>query len=176
MKSLILSVAVFLGISLSQAATVSENAVGLYQGEEHIEEQPTGRVCYLYVDYIEANPLGRHCYNLTTRPVFSTDRDSHPKDEIVVQGHVTNYHRPEYPAIKTCAMSLDGKASGNDIYGNDSTNLYNQIFSWESSHGGYRFNFFVTFSPATKLPSRTRFHRMNWMSEKDYDCVNLQRL
>ena len=96
MKSIILSVAILIGASVSQAATVSDNTVGLYQGEEQVGEQPTGRTCYLYVDYVVANPVGRHCYNLTTRPVFSTDRDSHPKDEIVVQGHVTNYHRPEY--------------------------------------------------------------------------------
>lgn len=176
MKYSILTAALLLSVSMSQAATISENTVGLFQGEEQVNEQPTGRICYLYVDYAEVNPVGRHCYNLTTRPVFSTDRDSHPKDEIVVKGHVTNYHRPEYPAVKTCAMSLDGKTSGNDIYETDATKLYNQLFSWEAKYGRYQFDFFVTFSPATKLPTRTRLHRMNWMSEKDYDCVNLQRL
>jgi len=176
MKISILTVAILLSVSMSQAATISENTVGLFQGEEQVNEQPTGRACYLYVDYVEVNPVGRHCYNLTTRPVFSTDRDSHPKDEIVVQGHITNYHRPEYPTVKTCAMSLDGKTSGDDIYGTDATNLYNQLFSWEGQHRGYQFDFFVTFSPTTKLPSRTRLHRMNWLSEKNYDCVNLQRL
>lgn len=176
MKTLILSAALIMGTSISFAATVAENTVGLYQGEEQVNEQPTGRTCYLYVDYVESNPVGKHCYNLTTRPVFSADRDSHPKDEIVVQGHVTNYHRPEYPTVKTCAMSLDGKTSGTDIYGTDTTNIYSQFFSWAANYGGYQFDFFVTFSPATKLPSRTRLHRMNWMSEKNYDCVKLQKL
>ena len=108
MKKSILTVAVLLGVSISQASTISENTEGLYQGEEQVNEHPTGRSCYLYIDYAEVNPFGTHCYNLTTRPVFSTDRDSHPKDEVVVQGHVTNYHRPEYPKVKTCAMNMDG--------------------------------------------------------------------
>jgi hypothetical protein len=176
MKKSILTVAVLLGVSISQASTISENTAGLYQGEEQVNEHPTGHTCYLYVDYAAVNPVGNHCYNLTTRPVFSTDRDSHPKDEVVVQGQVTNYHRPEYPKVKTCAMNMDGKTSGNEIYGDDTANLYNQLFSWEAKYGRYQFDFFVNFSPVTKLPSRTRFHRMNWMSEKDYDCVNLQKL
>ena len=176
MKNTILTTAILISVSMSHAATISENTVGLFQGEEQVNEQPTGHTCYLYVDDAKSNPLGHHCYNLTTRPVFSTDRGSHPKDEIVVQGKITNYHRSEYPAVKTCAMSLDGKTSENDIYGADTTNLYNQLFSWEAQHEGYQFDFFVTFSPATKLPVRTRLHRMNWMSEKDYDCINLQKL
>lgn len=176
MRNAILTAAILLSVSMSRAATISENTVGLFQGEEQVNEQPTGRACYLYVDRAEANPVGRHCYNLITRPVFSTDQDSHPKNEIIVMGHITNFHRPEYPAVKTCAMSLDGKTSDNDIYGVDTTNLYSQLFSWEAQYGGYQFDFLVTFSPATKLPVRTRLHRMNWMSEKDYDCVNLQKL
>lgn len=176
MKKSILTAAILLSSSISQAATISENTVGLYQGEEQVNEQPTGRTCYLYVDYVETNPVGQHCYNLTTRPVFSTDRDSHPKDEIVVMGHITNFHRIEYPAVKTCAKSLDGKTSGNDIYSEDTTNIYSQLFSWEAKYGGYQFDFFVSFSPDTKRPSHTRLHRMNWLSEKDYDCVNLQKL
>lgn len=176
MKQLIISIVILFGVAIGLAATISENTVGLYQGEEQVNEHPTGRTCYLYIDHAEENFIGKHCYNLTTRPVFSTDRDSHPQQKLVVQGRVTNYHRPEYPAVKTCAMSLDGKTSENDIYGNDSANLYNQLFASVSQYEGYQFDFFVTFSPVTKLPSRTRLHRMNWMSEKDYDCVNLQKL
>ncbi len=176
MKNTILTAAILLSVSMSQSATISENTVGLFQGEEQVNEHSTGRTCYLFVDHAEANPFGRHCNNLTARPVFSTDRNSHPKDEIVLKGRVTNYHRPEYPAVKSCAMSLDGKTSGNDIYEADTTNLYNQLFSWEAKYGGYQFDFFVTFSPATKLPVRTRLHRMNWVSEKDYECINLQKL
>lgn len=176
MKNVILTAAILMSVSMSHGATISENTVGLFQGEEQVNEESTGQTCYLYVDNAEVNAVGHHCYNLTTRPIFSTDRESHPKGEIVVQGQVTNYHRAEYPAVKTCAMSLDGKTSGNDIYGTDTTNIYNQLFSWESEYAGYQFDFFVTFSSVTKLPTRTRLHRMNWMSEKDYDCVNLQKL
>jgi hypothetical protein len=176
MRTSILTIAILLSLSVGQAATINVAGGELYRGEEQINENTTGRICYLYLDYVETNPVGKYCYKLTTRPVFSTDRDSHPKDEIVVTGHITNFHRPEYPSIRTCAMNLDGKTSGNDIYGSDDTNLFNQLFSWEAQHGGYQFDFFVTFSPATKQPSRTRLHRMNWISEKNYDCVKLKKL
>lgn len=176
MKNAILTAAILLSASISFAATISEKTVGLFQGEELVNEHSTGKACYIYVDYVKANTKGRHCYDLTTRPVFSTDRDTHPKYEIIVQSRITNYHRSEYPAVKTCAMSLDGRTSDNDIYEVDTTNLYNQIFSWEAKHEGYQFDFFVTFSPETKLPVRTRLHKMNWTSEKDYECINLQKL
>jgi hypothetical protein len=174
MKNLILVLT--LAASTSFAVTINSQNGDLYQGDEYVNEQATGKTCYLYVDYIDVNPVGKYCYNLTTRPVFSTDRNIHPKDEIVVMGHITNFHRPEYPKIKTCAMSLDGKTSGNDIYGDDDTTLYNQLFSWEGNFNGNQFDFFVTLSADTKKPSRTRLHRMNWMSETDYDCLNLQKL
>ncbi|MBN8542495.1 MAG: hypothetical protein J0L82_19045 [Deltaproteobacteria bacterium] len=176
MKLFVFILALSFNASIGQAAVIDVSGGELYRGEELVNERPTGGICYLYIDYVETIPKGLYCHSLTTRPVFFTDRDSHPKDEIKVMGNITNYHRPEYPALKTCAMSLDGKTSGNDIYESDDTNLYNQLFSWADKHGGYQFDFFVTFSPTTKRPSRTRLHRMNWMSEKNYDCVNLQKL
>lgn len=72
MKYAILSAAFLISVSISQGATISNNTVGLFQGEEQVNEQPTGCACYLYFDYAEANPAGRHCYNLTTRSFVST--------------------------------------------------------------------------------------------------------
>jgi len=164
-----------LGIHLSAATNNLKNG-DLFQGEEQINEQATGQACYLYVDYVDVNPIGKYCYNLTTRPVFTTDRSLHPQDEIIVMGHITNFHRPEYPKIKTCAMSLDGKTSGHDIYADNTDQIYNQLFSWAGKHNGSEFDFFVTLSAKTKLPSRTRLHKLNAMSETNYDCIKLRKL
>lgn len=174
MKSLFIA-ALFIS-NLGFAATINSQNGDLYQGKEIVNDQPTGKICYLYVDYVEANPVGKYCHNLTTRPVFSTDRATQPQDPIVVQSRVTNYHRPEYPQIKTCAMNLDGKTSGNDIYGDQDANLYNELFAWEGQYDGSQFDFFVTLSAQTKLPIRTRLHKLNWHSETDYDCVDLIKL
>lgn len=174
MKLLLLSIALM--SSAAFATTINSHNGDLYEGQEYVNEQETGRTCYLYVDLIQVNPVGKYCYNLTTRPVFFTDREIHPKDEIVVMGHITNFHRTEYPGVKTCAMSTDGKTSGNDIYGDNDLNLFNQLFSWEGDYEGNQFDFFVTFSNRTKLPTSTRLHKLNWMSEKDYDCMNLRKL
>lgn len=157
------------------ASTINAANGDLYQGQELVNEQATGKICYLYVDFIESNPIGKYCAKLTTRPVFSTDRSLHPQDSIVVQSRITNYHRSEYPNFKTCAASLDGKTSGFDIYGDDDSLVYTPFFSWEGSMGRDRFDFFVTFSPSTKQPTRIRLHRLNWMTETNYDCINLKK-
>lgn len=177
MKNIFVSLAfIFVHPTFLFAATLNTQNGDLFQGEELINEGATGRACYLYVDYVEENPIGKHCLNLAVRPVFTTDRDLHPKEELTVTSRVTNYHRAEFPQIKTCAMNTNGKTSGDEIYGDDDTDLYNQIFSWEGKVNGHQFDFFVTLSPDTKLPIRTRLHKLNWFSEKNYDCVNLHRL
>lgn len=174
MKSIILGMSLF--ASTVFATTLRSQNGDLYQGQEYVNEQPTGQACYLYIDAVDVNPVGKHCFNLTTRPVFTTDRNTHPQDEIVVMGHITNFHRTEYPKVKTCARSLDGKTSGHDIYGDETTGIYNQLFSWDGKYNGNQFDFFVTFSSANKLPSRTRLHKLSTFSETNYDCLNLQKL
>lgn len=176
MKKIFISLlTIFTGLS-GHSATIHSVGGELYQGSELVNEKATGKTCYLYLDTVEANPVGLHCYKLTTRPVFTTDRANLPQDEIVVLGRITNYHRSEYPQLKTCAMNLRGQTSENDIYGNDDATLYNQLFSWQGKQGATQFDFFVTYSPVTKTPIRTRMHKMNRMSETDYDCVNLQKI
>lgn len=165
----------FFQLSVSFAATVNSLGGELYQGQEFVNENPTGRICYLYVDAVQPAAFGQHCTTMSVRPVYATDRNIQPQDSLKVVSAVTNYHRPEYPAIKTCAMNLNGQTSGNDIYGQDDTHLYNQLLSWEDDYQGNQFSFFVTISPVTKLPVRTRLHKLNWMSETDYDCLSLKR-
>lgn len=160
----------------SQSATINATASELYIGEELLDEHSTGKTCYLYVDQVNPIEKGQHCYSIYVRPAFATDGDKMPKDGLVVSSRITNYHRSEYPSIKTCAMSLDGKTSGNDIYQSDDSKLYNDILGWNGRYNGSQFDFFVSISPVTKLPVRTRFHKLNWYSEKNYDCINLKNV
>lgn len=158
------------------AQTIMSNNGDLYMGEELYNEHPTGRECYIYVDLIEANPRGLHCYDLTSRAVFFTDRDKQPKDEIKLIGHITNSHRPEYPAMKTCAMGVDGKTSGMNIYEKDTASIFNQMFSWAGKYNGAQFDYFILMSPVTKQPTEARLHKMTWSSEVNYDCVKLHKM
>jgi len=162
--------------SSAQAATINSINGDLYMGDELVNEHPTGQACYLYVDEIVANPVGMHCYNLSVRPIFTTDRQEQPQDSLIVQGHITNAHRSEYPKIKTCATSLNGKTSGQDIYSNNTTEIYNQLFSWAGRFNGNQLDLFVTNSAQAKQPSRVRLHKLNAFVEKNYDCVNLQKM
>lgn len=176
MKKILITITISLISALSFAGTVKVRSGDLYQGEEQVNENSTGRTCYVYLDRIEQNPVGKHCYKITARPKFFTDRESHPQDEIVTMSRITNAHRPEYPQFKTCASSLDGKTSGNDIYGDDESVIYTQFFAWAGDFDGNQFDFFITISPETKQPSRIRLHKLNWFSETNYDCVNLQKM
>lgn len=162
--------------TFASATTVKVQSGDLYQGEEQVNEKSTGRSCYVYLDRIENNPVGKYCYNLTARPKFFTDREIHPQDEITTQSRITNAHRPEYPQFKTCATSLDGKTSGNDIYGDDDSLIYTQFFAWAGDYNGNSFDFFITIAPETKQLSRIRLHKINWFSETNYDCVELQKM
>lgn len=165
-----------IAFSSANAATINTLNGDLYMGDELVNEQPTGQACYLYVDEINPNPVGLHCNNLSVRPIFATDRSEQPQDSITVQGHITNAHRTEYPKIKTCATSLDGKTSGQDIYSNNTEAIYNQLFSWAGSYNGHQFDLFVTHTSKTKQPSRVRLHKLNAFVETNYDCVNLQKM
>lgn len=176
MYKVILSLLVLCAAVTSHAAVINTQAVGLYQGDEYVNEHPTGRACYLYVDRVGANDKGKYCHAMTVRAVFSTDRDQHPQEEITVESRVTNYHRPEYPQIKTCAMTTENKTSGMDIYQDDDTQLYIQFLSWNGKYNGAEFDLFVTNSPETKAPSRVRLHKLTWFTEKNYDCLLSQKL
>ena len=92
MKKLLFTLTISLISVLSFASTIKAQSGDLYQGEEQENENPTGRVCYMYLDRIEQNPVGKHCYKITVRPVFFTDRESHPQEEIATMSRITNAH------------------------------------------------------------------------------------
>ncbi|WP_041577155.1 hypothetical protein [Bdellovibrio bacteriovorus] len=97
------------------------------QGLELVNEKPTGGKCYVVVQRVEANNTkGKHCFDVEAQFIFQSAAIT--KDPAILTSRVTNYHRPEYPTQKSCAESLDGKTSGDEIYGNDSNSIHIVLF------------------------------------------------
>lgn len=163
-------------LSYHGQATVNNSQPGdLYIGTEVVNEQATGNLCYLYIDLVQKSLKGQHCSEMLVRSIFSTNTDKFPKEGIVVVSRLTNYHRAEYPQKKTCALSIDGTTSGDNIYEADGSYLYNDILGWNGIYKGSKLDLFVSLSSATKTPVRMRFHKLNWLSESNYDCINLKK-
>lgn len=174
MTKIFLAVLLTVGLK-TQASTNNSKPGDFYIGAETINEHPTGNLCYLYVDYVQNSSKGKHCTEMQVRAIFSTSSDLFPKDDITLISRITNYHRSEYPQQKTCAINSEGKTSGDDIYGEDDSNLYNDILGWNGIYNGNKLDLFVSLSPASKTPIRVRFHKLNWLSESNYDCTQLKK-
>lgn len=165
------SVLVLTICSQANAVTIQSKAGDLYEGKEYVNEQATGKACYLYIDNVSTNLIGNHCYDVEARFATPSVKSNIVKDGVIVQSHITNAHRPEYPAIKTCATNLRGETSGNDIYSMNDENLFNSLFSWAGENQDAQYDFFITFSAESKKPSRVRLHELKTFSENNYDCL-----
>lgn len=156
--------------SFSQTHALEAGQV--YRGEETVNEKFTGNVCYITVSDVEPSSKGMHCHLAKVR--FSTLTKTGVEEmELSVVTRVTNYHREEYPSIKTCAMSEDGATFRDDIYGEDTSSIMNQLFGGSFKKGFNQFHYFLTLSPADRLASRFRVHALKPWSETNFDCVNL---
>ncbi|MCK6598293.1 MAG: hypothetical protein L6Q37_08015 [Bdellovibrionaceae bacterium] len=152
------------------------NSQALYHGQELINEHPTGNICYLYVDSITKNTKGKHCYEMQVRPIFTNPTHPLNNESLILVSQITNYHRKEYPQVKTCATSLDGKTSLDNIYGDDENQIFTPLFSTEFKSRKTQYDFFVTISSVNKMPTRTRLHQMEMFKELNIDCVNLTKI
>lgn len=173
MKNLICTVLLILS-SKSYSAINNSISGEFYIGQEMVNELYTGNLCYLYVDQVNKSAKGKHCSEMQVRAIFSTDNNNLPKQGNTLISRITNYHRSEYPQQKTCALSLEGRTDGNDIYADDDLNLYNDILSAALKYNGSQLDLFVSLSPVTKKPVRVRIHKLKYLSEINYDCVNLK--
>lgn len=147
----------------------------VYRGYEAYNEHATGDVCYITIRNVA--PLiskGKHCYSISY--VHNSLRNDIPKRELTVDTRVTNYHRREYPTVKTCAMNVDGTTYGDEIYEDETDILYNQILGGQFKESRIRYDYFLTLEPDNKLITRARVHVMKLFSEYDVDCVNLEKL
>jgi hypothetical protein len=147
----------------------------VYGGLEAVGEVRTGNKCFVTIQEVGGlEAKGLHCYSIDFD--FNSAREDVPKNTLHVESRVTNYHRPEFPQKRTCAQNIDGTTSGDEIYGTDTTVLYNQIFGGMMKVGDTQFDYFLTLSPLTKEPVRARIHIQNSSVERDLDCVNLERM
>lgn len=159
----------------SHAATQNLRVGEVYIGQETYNEHLTGNKCYITIRDVQPFPeKGLHCHIVDFQ--FSSIRPDIPKDFLRVDSRVTNYHRPEFPQLRTCAMNVNGTTSGPEIYAEDTSALYNQIFGGSHTDGGTRYDYFLTLGSVEKIAARARVHVVKAFSEYDVDCVNLERM
>jgi len=175
MNFLLLAIGLGIVCGHAQASTQALKTGQVYMGKETLNERLTGNSCFITIQRVE--PLaekGLHCHAVEF--LFASVRTDVPKDSLRVDSRITNYHRPEFPNVRTCAMNVNGTTSGNEIYGDNTEALYNQIFGGAMKQGGMQFDYFLTLSPTTKEVVRARIHIQDSMSEKGVDCVRLEKM
>ena len=165
-------------LSLILSGTANAKTLAAYsgqtlQGTEQINEHSTGNICYVVIrDVVDKSNKGHHCYDIEAQFAFNNNNVS--KDHVFLMSRVTNYHRSEYPGIKSCAANVNGKTSEQDIYENNTEILYTPFFSADAKMGATQYDYFISIDPVTKMPSRARLHILKPFSETNYDCVNLK--
>lgn len=78
--------------------------------------------------------------------------------------------------MRTCAMNVDGSASGDEIYLEDTESLYSQSFGGGKKQDGIQYDYFLTVSPKTKDLVRARIHVLKILTERNFDCVRLEKM
>ena len=161
------------GFSTAFADTINVLANQVYGGKELYNESKDGKSCAISIQSVaDDSAKGLHCKKIGF--VFHSDRSDIPQNVLLVSSRITNYDRPEFPAKRTCAMNVNGTVSGPEIYGDDTSILYSQIFGGETVIGGTQYDYFLTIDPQTKLAVRARVHVTQPLNEYDVDCVNLK--
>ncbi|MAE73664.1 MAG: hypothetical protein CL675_06185 [Bdellovibrionaceae bacterium] len=174
LRSLILVLAMA-SATASLAATHNMKYGQVYIGQELYNERPTGEQCFVTINF--THPLydkGLHCH--TALFTVNTNRTDIPEVPLSVESRITNYHTPEYPELKSCATNVDGTTFGPELYAESSDRIYNHIFSGTHKENRTQYDYFLTISAETKLPTRTRIHVLEWFKEYDVDCVNLKQM
>lgn len=175
MKSSLMAIALLLAGSAASAATNNLKIGQVYRGREMLNEQFTGNSCFITIQHVEPSiEKGLHCSSADFQ--FASVRDDVPKDVLHVESRLTNSHRPEFPNVRTCAMNVDGTTSRDDIYGEATAALYNQIFAGQSKIAWTQYDVFLTLSPQTKEAVLARIHIQGLLTEKNIDCVNLEKM
>ena len=151
---------------------ISPNTV--YQGFETYNNQPTGNICYITIKNINNIKKGKYCYDINF--LYNSIRSDIPKSTLTVQSRITNYHRREYPSKKTCAMNIDGTTYGDEIYGDDTTDLYIQILGGAHIQSKTHYDYFLGIDPDSKDLSRARVHIMTKFKEYNIDCLDLEKM
>lgn len=147
----------------------------VFVGKEYENDRPTGQICYISV--LTAMPLaskGLHCHKVVFQ--FNSNRSDIPRQNFAVISRITNYHRPEYPEIKTCAMNVDGTSSGDEIYATDTDLLFNHIFSGAAKFDGTDLDYFLSIDRRSKSLSRARIQFTSTFRRYHVDCLELEEM
>ncbi len=171
---ILLILSLLFSFSLSQAATHALKSGQNYLGDEYLNNKPTGKQCYVVIDFVTTNDKGMHCYDINWR--YASQLDFTPKEPIMTSSRVTNYHRSEYPELKTCALNINGTSYGNEIYQENTNILYNEIYVGYEKIKRKEHHYFLSLSPETKLLTRAKIRILSWFTKKDIDCLNLELL
>lgn len=158
----------------AQAQLVSLSASALYQGDEYVNDRPTGKICYVQVERgEELQAKGKHCQSLNVRFLHNSKKEMTSMDFFTLQSRVTNQDNHETRHLgRTCAEKVVDAPAGVSTFSEDTTYLYNELFAAESSDR--KTHYFLSFAGDDKTPWRSRIHRISWFSETDLDCLNLQ--
>lgn len=144
-----------------------------YIGEEAVNDHFTGNQCSITIK--EVKPVtnkGLHCHSISFG--YDSVRSDIPTSALKTTSRVTNYHRSEYPDIKTCAVNIDGTTYGDEIYSNNTDILYNKIHGGAHRVKRTQFDYFISTDPRTKQASRVRVNIMTTLKEYYVDCLNLR--
>lgn len=144
-----------------------------YVGQEYYNDKATGQVCYVIADNVEVNNKGKFCYDIKWR--YASLRSDVVKNDLTVSSRITNYHRAEYPKLKTCVKNIDGTTDGDDIYGDNTDILVNDIFNGIFKEKGTEYHLFLSLNTNKEL-KRARIHGLRWNKEWDVDCINLKEV
>ncbi len=179
MKTVFFLLSMGLGLSVicseADASILNLRPGQVYMGKESLNERLTGNSCFITIHRVDLAPeKGMHCHSIDF--LFASERTDVPKEALRVDSRVTNLHRSEYPGLRTCAMNVDGSTSGDEIYGEDTESLYNQSFGGGKRQDGIHYDYFLTVSPKTKDLVRARIHVLKILTERNFDCVRLEKM
>ncbi len=160
--------------SLAHGDTHYMKAGQIYMGEELHNGQPNRHYCFIEILQVIPRPeRGLHCFSVEYK--FGSDNSDVPQGPFWVDSRITNAHRPEYPRLRSCAINVDGTSYGDEIYGDDTSILYNQIFAGGHNQGrNHLVDYFMALHFQSKQPRRVRTHITTALSERSIDCTRLE--
>ncbi len=168
-------IVIFFAISFTaQASTHHIKAGQIYMGEEIHNGQANGLYCFIEILQVVPRPeRGLHCFSVEYR--FGSDTADVPQGPFWVDSRITNAHRPEYPRLRSCAINVNGTSYGDEIYGDDTSVLYNQIFAGGHDQGrNHLVDYFMALHFQSKQPRRVRTHITTPLRERSIDCTRLE--
>ncbi len=168
-------------VGLVSSVTVMGDVINLpstvYLGKLFHNQKSMGSNCYLKITEVTPDPAkGKHCNALATQLELGLDRSGvHPNEmRIDLSSRKTNYNSEQHLPV-TCGEVVMNVARPWEIdrWGDDTTYLFNQVFSAQYKVNRHDNHYIVIFNGVSKEPSRAMLHRVTWLREDIYECREL---